>query len=90
MADPTIPAEPIVADADPEYYDEIIAAVSPETNGWSIRDTSGWSFYVPSSHGVEPHVGDPVRFYGRGIGWLVRGLRIRDEMVFYDAPEARP
>lgn len=68
---------------DPEFRAATIAAVTATSTGWEIEDNKGWSFWVPRHYGVEPHPGDAVRFYGRGIGTVVRGLTINDQMAYY-------
>ncbi|WP_428491632.1 hypothetical protein [Rhodopila sp.] len=51
--------------------------------GWNIRRDDGWSFFVPANSPATPKVGDTCRFYGKGIGYAVRGLTINGEVVFY-------
>lgn len=50
-----------------------------------ITSSDGWSFYVPKYDGT-PKVGDVAKFYGRGIGHVVRGLVIDGKTVFYRTP----
>ena len=38
---------------------------------------------MSAEHGVEPHAGDEAKFYGRGIGFPVRGLTLNGRVVFY-------
>lgn len=71
---------------DSEYRDLNIKEVRKEGNDWSITTDDGWSFFV-SNKGVEPHVGDRARFYGKGVGSIVRGLDINGQEVFYRTPE---
>jgi hypothetical protein len=68
---------------DAMYEEEPIVEVTESPEGWEIKRESGWIFWVPREHGVEPHVGDIGRFYGRGIGYLVRGLLLNGKVVFY-------
>lgn len=74
---------------DTTFQDKVVTNVSPEhgkdgaLSGWAMTSDDGWTFYVPAEHGVEPHVGDSVRFYGRGIGYRARGLSIDGRVVFY-------
>lgn len=73
--------------SDEEFRDVAITKVDPQAgDGWSITSSDGWSFFVPDK-GVEPHVGDVARFYGRGIGSIVRGLDIGGKEVFYRTTE---
>lgn len=70
---------------DREYEDRPVTSVEPSKGGWSIG-TDAYSFFVPD-HGVEPHVDDTARFYGRGFGSVVRGLDLNGVEVFYRTPE---
>lgn len=70
-------------DCDLEFEDVSVAAVEDGGTGWSIQRSDGWSFWVERSWGVEPKVGDVARFYGRGIGYPVRGLDIAGRQCFY-------
>lgn len=67
---------------DSQFEDAAIKSVSAGKDGWTVEREDGWSFFVPD-HGVEPRAGDSARFYGRGIGYPVRGLTINGEIVFY-------
>lgn len=60
-----------------------IAEVKPATNGWSITRDDGWSFFVPPESPIEPKPGMVARFYGKGMGYTVRGLFIDGVKVFY-------
>lgn len=51
--------------------------------GWSIKREDGWSYYVPASSPIEPKAGMLARLYGKGIGYLVRGLFLDGKQVFY-------
>lgn len=55
--------------------------------GWSVERDDGWSFFVPAESPVVPHVGSEARFYGRGIGYTVRGLVINGQVAFYRTAE---
>lgn len=72
---------------DDNFEDTTIAAVRPEANGWSIERADGWSFYVPKDSPVEPKEGMTARFYGKGIGSVVRGMFIDGQKVFYRTEE---
>ncbi len=72
---------------DTQYEDDIITAVTRESNGWSITMKDGWSFFVPADSPVEPTVGMAVRLYGRGLGYAVRGLALDGQTVFYRTEE---
>lgn len=68
---------------DDNFEDTTIAAVRPEASGWSIERADGWSFYVAKDSPVEPKKGMAARFYGKGIGSVVRGLFLDGQKVFY-------
>jgi hypothetical protein len=74
---------------DTEYETVTLAEVREREGGYEIRRDDGWSFYLAKQydddapHGIVPQVGDEVRFYGRGIGSVVRGIRIGHRVVFY-------
>jgi hypothetical protein len=72
---------------DTEYEEHTVEAVEEQEGGWVIRHSEGLCFYVPNDHGVQPHVGDVARFYGRGLGSVVRGLDLNGRQVFYRTPE---
>ena len=68
---------------DREYQDTTISGVARESNGWTIRRADGWNFSVPDSSPVEPRPGMAARFYGRGLGYTVRGLVLDGRTIFY-------
>jgi hypothetical protein len=72
---------------DPDFRVTKVAKVEPTNDGWQITDADGWSFWVPAEHGVEPQVGELARFYGKGIGFAVRGLVLGGREVFYRTAE---
>lgn len=72
---------------DNQYEESTIASVRKESNGWGISRADGWSFYVPANTPVAPQEGMPIRFYGKGIGYTVRGLYIDGKEVFYRTEE---
>jgi hypothetical protein len=71
---------------DTEYQERTINAVTERPEGWEIG-SDGWVFWVPKEHGVTPHVGDISRFYGRGIGYRVRGLALNGHIAWYRSEE---
>lgn len=74
--------------SDTEFEDSTITkVVRASSGGWSITKADGWSFWVPAESPVEPTVGMPIRMYGRGIGYSVRGLFLDGKQVFYRTEE---
>src|SRR3990167_2200044 len=56
--------------------------------GWGISCGGGWCFTCPDNElGLEPHVGDTARFYGKGFGYPVRGLALNGQIVFFKTQE---
>jgi hypothetical protein len=37
--------------------------------------------------GVTPQIGDTIRLYGKGFGYIVRGIDINDQEIFYRTPD---
>lgn len=74
---------------DAEYEDVELVAVKASDDGYEMVRGDGWSFYLAKQydddapHGVAPKVGDVARFYGRGVGFGVRGFVIGDQVAFY-------
>lgn len=69
---------------DDQFEDTTIAAVEGSAeNGWLIDRADHWSFYVQKDSPVEPKVGMIIRFYGKGIGSMARGLFIDGQKVYY-------
>lgn len=66
---------------DNSFEDKLITKVSLDKAGWTITTNDGWSFSQTS--GIVPEVGDIARFYGRGIGSIIRGLFINGVRIFY-------
>lgn len=69
---------------DKEFEDRRIKTVRAGQGGWSITQDNGWSFFIKEEKETPvPHVGDSIRFYGKGNGYSVRGVFINGEKVFY-------
>ena len=65
---------------DAQWKDKTVTSVGA---GGEFTCDDGWTFGVPKDSAVMPHVGDSARFYGRGIGYTVRGLFLNGAKVFY-------
>lgn len=76
---------------DNEYQDKTIEKVEFYDDGCSITDTDGWTLFLSKEdllkNKVEPKKGDTARFYGAGIGSIVRGVFINGQEIFYRTPE---
>lgn len=68
---------------DDQFQETTVAKVRDEGNGWSIKRADGWTFYVPAPTPLVPAVGMLARFYGKGLGFQVRGLFLDGQEVFY-------
>lgn len=72
---------------DDQFEEATVASVRDEGEGWSIQRADGWSFFVTAPSPVEPKEGMVARFYGKGIGFSVRGLFLDGQKVFYRTEE---
>lgn len=68
---------------DTQFEETTVDEVTKQEGGWTVKRGDGWSFFVSNEHGVEPKVGQTMRFYGRGIGSPVRGLYLDGQCVWY-------
>ena len=57
---------------DHEYESVHVAEARKEAKGCVVTDERGWSLWWDCEH--VPTVGDTARYYGRGIGFDVRGI----------------
>jgi hypothetical protein len=67
---------------DGQFEETTIAKVRHEGDGWEIKRADGWSIFIEEGL-VEPKVGMTARFYGKGIGYSVRGIFVDGRKVFY-------
>lgn len=72
---------------DNEYEDTIIKSVSESNGYYSIERIDGWSFDIDKKYNVIPEVNDKIRFYGRGMGFTVRGVAINGKVLYYKTKE---
>lgn len=71
---------------DLQYEEATIVELRAEKGGHTIKRDDGWSFFL--DHGpVVPKVGMRVRFYGRGLGYVVRGVVVDGHTFFYRTAE---
>jgi hypothetical protein len=71
---------------DLDFEDVEIREVTKHEDGYTLERADGWSFFCPDV-GIEPKSGDTARFFGKGIGSIVRGLFINGQEIFYRTPE---
>lgn len=70
---------------DREYEDHVLTSVSDAGSNWNIGH-GGWHFLAPKQdapEGFAPQPGMTARFYGKGMGHVVRGLFIDGVRLFY-------
>lgn len=74
---------------DTNFEEVTIKSVRAEesSGGWSIERSDGWSFWVPKDSPIAPAPGMVARFYGKGMGYIVRGLFLDGREVFYRTEE---
>lgn len=73
---------------DKEFEDRVVKKAIKTANGWDVRFSDGWMFYVPLTDSVVIKPGDTVRMYGKGVGYAVRGLVIGDKVIYYRSEAA--
>lgn len=68
---------------DNEFRDTIIGEVKIIEEGYyKISCEDSWSIWIPS-YGQIPLKGQQIRFYGKGIGYPIRGIYINGYKVYY-------
>lgn len=70
------------------YEEGPIQAVSRDGDGYAITLWDGWLLwlhddYGAGPHGIVPQVGDTIRIYGQGIGYIIRGIDVNGREAFY-------
>lgn len=68
-----------------QYEDRVLTKVEPSKDGVAITESEGWSLWL-NAPGFIPEVGQTARFYGKGIGHIVRGVVIDGRVAFYHSP----
>lgn len=49
----------------------------------ALTDDEGWTLYVGEARGLEFPEGADVEFWGRGLGYAVRGVAVDGQVLFY-------
>jgi hypothetical protein len=74
--------------ADPEQYTDTVKEATRDGDGWSVQMENGWHIYAaPAIDGHTPQPGDTITLWGRGIGYVVRGVAIDDVVYRYESDE---
>jgi hypothetical protein len=68
---------------DTQFEEIEIDEVATVKDGWNIRRADSFSFHVSKDSPIIPTKGMIARFYGKGIGFSIRGLFLNGEKVFY-------
>ena len=73
-------------ETDKEYQEYTLADVKETDDQWTLKTDSGWYLCVKKVEGHTPETGQPLRFYGKGIGCTVRGVDIDGVNYYYKTP----
>lgn len=78
-----------IPETDTEFETATITEVRELPDGWELLRNDHWSIFVDNKMCRDvPTVGEECRFYGRGIGYTVRGITIGSRVYQYENPEA--
>lgn len=74
---------------DQQFEDSTVKSVRTEdTRGWSVGSSDGWSIFVDNGEtATPPEVGESLRIYGKGLGYMVRGIVIGGRVYRYQSEE---
>lgn len=76
-----------IPDDDREFQDDTVVSVRGDRDrGWFATNEDGWAIGIDGDSPVEPAPGMPIRLYGRGIGFEVRGIVLDGKVVRYQSP----
>lgn len=71
-------------DGDESFIVGTLDEVTRDGEYWTLHSDGGsFGYEAAQAPDFEPHVGDEVRYYGRGLGYAIRGLMIRGLMIYY-------
>ena len=69
---------------DVEYEDNVIEEVSTYPNGYVVKLNDNRSYAgITKNFSVEPKVGMSIRLFGKGLGYVIRGVVLNGKMIFY-------
>lgn len=74
------------------FTDYTLTAAKECADGFELSAEGGWGFYLQKQygaapHGIQPKAGDTARLYGKGFGYVVRGVDINGAEAFYRTEE---
>ena len=73
---------------DPERYTSTVATATRDGDGWAVEMADGWHIYAaPFIESHTPQAGDTITLWGRGIGYVVRGVAIDDIVYRYESAD---
>jgi len=72
---------------DNEYKEYALINAKDSKDGWDLETDSGWHLFVNKIDNHVPKPGHVVRFYGKGIGFAVRGIDIDNVNYYYLTPD---
>lgn len=71
-------------DTDKQYQDDRIETVTETANGWEVTFDGSMVLFVPNEQcKAAPQPGETLRTYGRGFGFIVRGIAINGRVYRY-------
>ncbi len=72
-------------DNDHQYQETTIERVREFRDRYELKHHGSWVLLCPKVEGLPaPKVGETLRTYGRGIGFIVRGIVIEDRVYRYE------
>ncbi len=74
-------------ETDYEYRSYVLEGVKPSKKGFELRFDRSACFFCPRVDNFIPKRGMFVKLYGKGMGYVVRGLEIENKIIFYRTPE---
>ncbi len=85
--DSNVIKQALVMMTDTEYRISTVASVKADKEGlgFTLTDTDGWALYAANHNSLLlPVPGELVRYYGRGIGFPVRGVATGRHIYYYE------
>lgn len=75
----------VIPDDDTQYDEHILESAEERDGGWALEHGRGWYLWTANETGTDyvPKAGDKVRFYGKGMGYYVRGVSVEGHVFRY-------